>query len=150
MRQYSGGIEVKQMGDTGTDNMSLEGNGQLVINANCSGGTIAIRGNFTITDNASGAVGTSDDARYDITQVNDQVVDVINTDTSGEPAQAAYPVTASLRTKIDWMYKFAMNQIWSTSTQISVYNAAAGTVDHKSTTSDDGTTYKRGEFVSGP
>jgi hypothetical protein len=150
MRQYSGGIEVKQMGDTGADLMSLEGNGQLIINANCSGGTIAIRGHFTVTDNASGVVSLSDDARYDIVQVNDQVVDVIDTVTSGEPAQGAYPVTASLRDKIDWMYKFAMNQIWSTANQISVYNAAKDTVDHKSATSDDGTTYKRGEFEGGP
>lgn len=68
MRHYSGGIEIKNMGGAGTDNMSLEGNGQLIINANCSGGTIAIRGNFTVTDNASGAVTLSDDARYDIDQ----------------------------------------------------------------------------------
>jgi hypothetical protein len=56
VRHYSGGLEVQQMGDTGTDNMSLEGNGQLVVNANCSGGTITVRGNFRITDNSSGAV----------------------------------------------------------------------------------------------
>lgn len=68
IRHYSGGIEIKNMGGAGTDNMSLEGNGQLIINANCSGGTIAIRGNFTVTDNASGAVTLSDDARYDIDQ----------------------------------------------------------------------------------
>lgn len=46
MRDYSGGIEIKNMGQTGTDNMSLEGQGQLVINANSVGGTVAIRGNF--------------------------------------------------------------------------------------------------------
>ena len=63
-RHYSGGIEIKQMGVSGTDNMSLEGDGQLVINANCTGGTVAIRGNFPVTDNASGAVTLSDAARY--------------------------------------------------------------------------------------
>jgi len=70
MRNYSGGIEVQEFGDTGTDTMSLEGQGQLVINANCSGGTIAIRGAFTVTDNAAGAVTLSDDARIDMAQVN--------------------------------------------------------------------------------
>jgi hypothetical protein len=67
MRHYSGGIEIQNMGaGTGSYNMSLEGNGQLVINANCSAtSTVAIRGNFTVTDNASGAVTLSDDARYD-------------------------------------------------------------------------------------
>ena len=66
MRDYSGGIEITNM--AATDNMSLEGNGQLVINAACTGGTVAIRGNFTVADNASGAVTLSDDARYDITR----------------------------------------------------------------------------------
>lgn len=70
IRNYSGGIEIKNSGVTGTDNMSLEGNGQLVINANCTGGLIAVRGNFTITDNADGAVTLSDEARYDVAQAN--------------------------------------------------------------------------------
>ena len=56
MRHYSGGIEVQNYGATGTDTMSLEGNGQLVIAASCTGGTIYIRGNFKVTDNAGGAV----------------------------------------------------------------------------------------------
>lgn len=79
MRHYSGGIEIKNMGKgTGNYNMSLEGEGQLVINANCTadgGGvsTVAIRGNFTVTDNASGAVTLSDDARIDVDQINAEV-----------------------------------------------------------------------------
>ena len=56
MRHYSGGIEVQNMGQAGTDNMSLEGEGQLIINANCTGGTIVVRGNFKITDNSGGSV----------------------------------------------------------------------------------------------
>jgi len=75
MRHYSGGVEVKNLGATGTDNMSLEGDGQLIINANCVGGTIAIRGNFTVTDNASGAVTLSDDARFTISELVDAVYD---------------------------------------------------------------------------
>lgn len=68
-RHYSGGIEVKNFA-TG-DTMSLEGDGQLILNANCTDGTIAIRGNFTITDNVSGGfLGTiSDDARFDVDQI---------------------------------------------------------------------------------
>ena len=54
MRSYSGGIEVQNM--SAGDVMSLEGDGQLIINANCTGGTIVCRGNFTFTDNAGGAV----------------------------------------------------------------------------------------------
>jgi hypothetical protein len=54
LRRYSGGIELRNM-QTG-DVTSLEGDGQVVIAASCSGGTLAIRGNFTITDNSGGAV----------------------------------------------------------------------------------------------
>jgi hypothetical protein len=63
LRHYSGGIEIENMkaGDT----MSLEGAGQLIINANCTGGIVAIRGSFTVTDNAGGVVTLSDNARYD-------------------------------------------------------------------------------------
>jgi mevalonate kinase len=52
------------MGQNGTDNMSLEGNGALTVNANCIGGTIALRGNFKITDNSGGAVTLVKDDKY--------------------------------------------------------------------------------------
>ncbi len=68
IRHYSGGVRVDNMGVAGTDRMSLEGDGQLILNASCMGGTIAIRGHFTITDNADGSVILSDLARYDVEQ----------------------------------------------------------------------------------
>ena len=61
MRHYSGGIEIENMGQAGTDNMSLEGFGQYVLNANCAGGTLAVRGAFQKTDN-SGLVTIVDEA----------------------------------------------------------------------------------------
>jgi hypothetical protein len=83
-------------------------------------------------------------------QINAEVVDVIKTDTKGEPAQGAPGATLSIEDKIAYTYKFLRNQVWTTETEINVYNNAADTVDHKSTISDDGTTFKRGEFESGP
>jgi len=56
MRSYSGGIEVQNYGTTGIDTMSIEGNGQLIIAASCTGGTIFVRGNFKVTDNSGAAV----------------------------------------------------------------------------------------------
>lgn len=149
LRHYSGGIDVQNIGDSGTDNMSLEGNGQLVINANSSGGTIAVRGNFTVTDNAGGAVTLSDDARIDITQINDQVVDVIDTDTHGEPGQGAPGATISRGDKIDYMYKAWRNKAEQTNTEYKLYNDAGTTVDQKSTVSDDGSTATIGEKITG-
>lgn len=53
-RGYSGGIDVRNMGQVGTDNMTIEGVGQIIINANCvPGGTIVIRGHFGKTDNGT-------------------------------------------------------------------------------------------------
>lgn len=54
LRHWSGGVHIHNMkaGDT----VSLEGEGQLIINVNCTGGTIARRGKFKVTDNANGAV----------------------------------------------------------------------------------------------
>lgn len=69
-RGYSGGIEIENMGQSGTDVMSLEGDGQLVINANCTGGTVAIRGNYTITDNAGDVLTLAEDARFSVTQLH--------------------------------------------------------------------------------
>jgi hypothetical protein len=72
MRHYSGGIELRNMGETGTDNGSIEGFGQVVLASSCAASTLAIRGNFTVTDNASAAVTLSDDARIDVLQINEE------------------------------------------------------------------------------
>ncbi len=101
-RAYSGGIEIQNMGaGTGSYNLSLEGDGQLVINANCSAtSTVAIRGNFTVTDNASGAVTLSDDARFDVAQINAEC------DTALTDYDAVVPgdlnLTGSGNIGIDW------------------------------------------------
>lgn len=78
IRGWHGGLEFKNVGVSGTDNISLEGDGQFVINANCTGGTIAVRGHFKKTDNvvggfvAGGGV-LSEDARFSLTGVNAEV-----------------------------------------------------------------------------
>ena len=79
MRHYSGGIEIKNMGTSANDLMSLEGWGQIIAASTCTGGTVAIRGSFTITDNAGGALTFSDDARYDVTQVRNEASGALNT-----------------------------------------------------------------------
>ncbi|MBU8901700.1 MAG: hypothetical protein KOO69_03085, partial [Victivallales bacterium] len=74
---YSGDIETENMGaGTGSYKMSIEGNGHLIINANCSAtSTIAISGNMTREDNSGGAVTFVDDARFDVDQITDAVID---------------------------------------------------------------------------
>lgn len=66
-RNYSGGIEIQYMGaGTGTYNMSLEGRGALVINANCSAtSNVRIRGPFELANSATGVSVTMRGDNYD-------------------------------------------------------------------------------------
>lgn len=70
IRNYSGGVQFEGMGDTGTDTASVEGRGQF-IEGTCAGGTVAIRGNFTVSGITN--LTLSDDARIDIVQINTEV-----------------------------------------------------------------------------
>lgn len=65
LRKYSGGIEFVNMGQAGTDRASVEGNGQVILDASCVDGTLAVRGHFTMTGDAS-PLALSDDARFDV------------------------------------------------------------------------------------
>ena len=58
MRHYSGGIEIHDM-DT-NDKISIEGHGQIVVNADCTAPNITARGHFTLTDNDGATVWTRD------------------------------------------------------------------------------------------
>lgn len=96
MRSYSGGIEMKNIGaGGGTHTMSLEGNGQYVLNANCAGGTLAVRGNFKGTDNAGGVV----------TVTQTMGLENLSTQPSGVPVWG----TATVREIIEWVAAFAIN-----------------------------------------
>ena len=157
IRHYSGGIEIKNMGATGTDTMSLEGHGLLVLNSNCdpsNSPVIAIRGHFTITDNVAGGFiaggGTiSDDARYDITQINDQVVDALTVDTIAELAQGNPETTPTMAAALMRLYMALIHNIDISATE-KTFDNNAGTVIWKKPLSDDGTTYTEGEGVTGP
>jgi hypothetical protein len=82
--------------------------------------------------------------------VNAEVVDTLSVDTYAEPGQGAPAATASLASKIGYLFKMMRNKITQTSTTLSVFDDAGVVVDHKATVSDNGTTYTRGELVSGP
>ena len=82
--------------------------------------------------------------------VNAEVVDVLKTDTKGEPAQGAPGVNISIEAKIAWLYKFMRNKITNDGTDIKVYNDAETVVDHKAPVAEAAGTVTRGEFVTGP
>ena len=81
-----------------------------------------------------------------LTAVNDQVVDVLVTDTQAELAQGAPAIVASLATMIKTMYKFTIAKQTTSSTEVKVFNSNESTVDHKSTISEAGGVNTKGEF----
>jgi len=143
VRNYSGGIQLEAMGDTGTDSASIEGNGQ-VIEGTCTGGTVAIRGNFTVSGITN--LTLSDDARYDITQVNDQVVDVLRTDTLTELGVASPSASPTFEDAIMLLYMAIRNANTATATARAVKNDA-GTQIASAVMSDNGTTFDQGKLV---
>lgn len=83
-------------------------------------------------------------------QINAEVLDVLNVDTFAQPGQGAPAATQSIRAMIAYLYKAWRNRTTQTASQYSLYNDDATTIDHKSTTSDNGTTFDSGEVASGP
>lgn len=68
LRNWSGPIKVESMGDTGTDTVSLSGNGEF-IEGTCAGGTAYLRGHF-FTTSLTNITLASDNARIDALKIN--------------------------------------------------------------------------------
>src|SRR3990167_6937188 len=81
--------------------------------------------------------------------INAEVVDALNTDTYAEPAQGAPAATASLVSKLGYLYKAWRNKSTQTATQYTLYADDTTTTDQKSTDADDGTTFTKGEVGTG-
>jgi hypothetical protein len=84
------------------------------------------------------------------TEVNDEVLDVLNVDTFAQPGQEAPAATTTLVKMLSYWYKHWRNKSDDDGSFIQHYADDATTVDHKRTVSDDGATYTHGEVVSGP
>lgn len=82
-------------------------------------------------------------------QVNTEVVDVLTVDTIAEMAQGAPPSAPTMQQIINYLYRMWRNKITTTATTISLYDDAGAVVLTKSTISDDGTTFTKGEHVTG-
>ena len=73
IRHFSGGMQFNNI--KAGDNISIEGEGQIILDSSCDGGTIAIRGHFTVIDNSGAAVTISDNARFDRARISEAVWD---------------------------------------------------------------------------
>lgn len=77
-------------------------------------------------------------------QVNAEVVDALSVDTYTELTSPP-AATSSLKDKITWLFMYARNKITQSSTQRKLYRDDGTTVAGTSATSDDGTTFTKGE-----
>lgn len=84
------------------------------------------------------------------TDVKNQVVAALNTDTYAEPGQANPAATTSLAAKINYLYKAWRNKVTQTSSEYKLFNDDGTTVGQKASVSDNGTTFERGEIGTGP
>jgi len=83
-------------------------------------------------------------------EVNSEVVDALNVDTYAEPGQGTPPATATLVQKIGYLFKFWRNKNTRDANSVNIYNDVGNEIDQKATTSDDGATFTKGEYESGP
>jgi len=84
------------------------------------------------------------------TDVNDEIVDALNTDTYAEPGQGTPGATVSLTTKIGYLYKAWRNKKDHDGTTHQLYNDAGSVVDQKSSDTDNGSVATLGKVVTGP
>jgi hypothetical protein len=81
--------------------------------------------------------------------VNAEVLDVLNTDTFAEPGQGAPSATASLVTKLGFVYKAWRNRSTQTASEYALYADNTTTKDQEAVVSSDGTTLDKGEVGTG-
>lgn len=84
-----------------------------------------------------------------LTEINAQVVDALNVDTYAEPGQGNPAATASLVTKIGFLYKAWRNKSTTTATEYALYADDGTTKDQEAVLSDDATTASKGEVSTG-
>ena len=84
--------------------------GGNVVSASVTGAVGSVTGNVggNVSGNVTGSVGSN--LELGPTEVNQQVADVMKTDTAGEPSQGAPPVAASMEDKIGYLYTYMRNK----------------------------------------
>ena len=121
---------------------SITGN----ITGNLSGSVGSVTGN--VGGNVTGSVGSlAAQAKAD---VNTEVVDALNTDTYAEASSGTPPATASIVTKLGYLYKAWRNKSEQTSALYTLYGDDGESAHHIADVSDDGTTFTRGEVGGAP
>jgi len=79
-----------------------------------------------------------------------KMVQALSTDLYDYPGQEAPVTPASMVYMLSWLYKLSRNKLTQTNSATRVWNEAGDTVDNLAVVGDDGTTFTRDIFASGP
>lgn len=138
---YGAGTAGKIIGDNINATISSRSTYAGGAVSSVTGAVGSVAGN--VGGNVTGSVGSlAAQAKAD---VNAEVVDALNVDTYAEPGSVP-AATASLVTKLGWLFTLARNKRTTTSSADVVRNDADSATIGSSTISDDGTTFVRGEY----
>lgn len=142
LNHYSGGVEVRNVGQSGADNVQLSGRGRLVIAATCIAGDFFVRGLFNILNSGTPASLTTD-ANFERSVVAAAVLDQAIT----EPAAVFSWASATLRSIIAWMGALSRNKITQDATTETLRNDADAATIATSAVSDVGGVFTRGKWT---
>ena len=84
------------------------------------------------------------------TLVNDEVADVLKTDTVSEMSKGAPSATPTMEDMLNYIYRALRNKIITNASSVSYYDDAGSTILFRTLISDDGTFFIRGELITGP
>lgn len=130
-------IDLKDFADAGYDPVTNKVQGVVLADT------------VTTATNLTNAPTNGDLTATMKTSVNDQVVDVIRTDTTSEMSQGAPPVDPTMEEMIAYLYFKMRNKQETTSSEDAIYDDAGTTKLFKSAISDDGTTFTKQEYGTG-
>ncbi len=163
LRNYSGGVQLESMGDTGTDTASIEGRGQI-IEGTCAGGAASVRGSFAISGQTN--ITFTEEANVNATNINAEVdtgltdygaatpadvaselVDALVNDIVAELTDALPGATAGIAAMVGALYDDWRNKT-TTSAILKTLHNDAGTAVVKWTVGDAAGTSTKEEVVA--
>jgi hypothetical protein len=145
-RHYSGGLQVDNAVSTTT--ISYESDGQIIVDASCTSLTLTVRGNCSITDSGT-TTSLTQEAAVNLTNINVEMVDVMETDTITLPGKVSPSNTPTVHEAMGHLYKNYRNKKDQDATTFQIYDDAGSVVDQTATLSEDTGTLTKTEIVAG-
>lgn len=139
---YEGALEVKNLGETGTDVLHFSGKGKLTMNASCVAGTVNLNGVFEFINNGSGMTVNRGGDIVDLASLEKAMTEI---------AQGVPSATPGVRDGIMLMYMALRNKLdvpTSGIDTLEIHNSAGTRITQKLLTDSAGD-YSEAKMTSG-